>query len=55
MGGVLESPNGTNVGQTKQWHGIMVELDRGRGLLGKIYKRANPKSSQRPSGSKKTF
>ena len=33
MGGVLESSNGTNVRHTKQWHGIMVEVDRGRGLL----------------------
>ena len=31
---VLGTPNGTNVRQTKQWHGIMVEADRDQGLLG---------------------
>ena len=50
MGGVLKSPNGTNVRQTKQWHGITVEVDRGQRLLGKISKRAKPKSTQRPTG-----
>ena len=31
---VLESSNGTNVQQTKQWHENMVEVDKDRELLG---------------------
>ena len=41
MGGVLESPNGTNVRQTKQRHGNMVEADKDQGLLGKILRERN--------------
>ena len=52
---VLGTPTGTNVRLIKQWTGNMVEVDNDRGFVGKISSRVKPKSSQRPSGSKKTF
>ena len=52
---ILETPNGTNVRLIKQWTGNMVEVDNDRGFVGKISSRVKPKSSQRPSGSNKTF
>ena len=55
MGGVLESSNGIRVRPAKQWYEVMVGSAKVGDLLGEISKRAKPKSSQRPSGSKKTF
>ena len=53
--GFWKSSNGTNVRPAKQGYEIMVEVDKDRGFVGKISKRAKPKSSQGPSGSKKIF
>ena len=54
MGGVLECSNGINVRPAKQWYEVMVGATR-IGNCWEISKRAKPKSSQGPSGSKKIF
>ena len=53
--GFWKSSNGTHARPAKQGYEIMVEVDKDRGFAGKISKRAKPKSSQGPSGSRKTF
>ena len=39
--GFLQYPDGTNVQQTKPCHGIMVEVDKDRGLLGIFLREQN--------------